>query len=92
MVKKALLLSFIFGLFNGCSSEDSGARPSKDRADNPGALVNRLGFKPKKYVEIILDASGSMGAEIEGEIKINTAKQCLLWSLNPYKKNRRRFP
>jgi len=77
MVKKALLLSFIFGLFNGCSSEDSGARPSKDRADNPGALVNRLGFKPKKYVEIILDASGSMGAEIEGEIKINTAKQML---------------
>lgn len=34
-------------------------------------------FKPSRHIEIILDASGSMGADIEGERKIDTAKKML---------------
>lgn len=34
-------------------------------------------FEPKRFVEIIVDSSGSMGAEVEGETKIETAKTML---------------
>lgn len=75
-------------LFSCASSSDGGPKAeasdtkkiaprSRSLAPTPKAVVNANSFKAKKYIEIILDASGSMGEEIEGELKIETAKNMI---------------
>ena len=74
MVRIGFLIASMFIILTSCSSGQD-AKRSAGEAQNPGALMKRGKFKPKKYIEIILDASGSMGAEVEGELKIDTAKK-----------------
>ncbi len=59
------------------SSKKSSAFPESKGLKDPGALLTKRAFKPQKYIEIILDASGSMGEVVEGETKIKTAKEML---------------
>jgi hypothetical protein len=88
-MKKINLNVFVVGaLLVACSSQapapdkiapKSAARGGVKAAvsDTGRPIVDAQSFKPKKFVEIIFDASGSMGAELEGEMKIETAKNML---------------
>jgi|GEM_PF-1834486 len=78
-MKKTVLLAVSL-LVIGCSargSSDAGSKTGDEAASVPAPVVKKENFSPKKYVEVILDASGSMGADTDGEKRIVTAKKML---------------